>query len=68
LEAKKQSEGGYRFNIGYPDSLDWFRGARIRAVEAGLLPRVTVTVTFSSNLSDPRDDPPERKQAGDGEG
>jgi Protein of unknown function (DUF3800) len=49
----KNNPQGYRFNIGYPDLIDWFRGARLRAVEVGYLPRVTVTVTFSCDLSDP---------------
>ena len=57
----KNNPKGYRFNIGYPDLIDWFSGARLRAVEVGLLPQVT----FSSDLSDP--DAHERKVAG-GEG
>jgi hypothetical protein len=60
----KNNPQGYRFNIGYPDLIDWFRGARIRAVETGLLPRASIAVSFSSNLSDP----PERKERSDGEG
>ena len=32
--GRLSSDGGlYRFNVGYPDLLDWFRGARVRAVE-----------------------------------
>ena len=64
----KNNPQGYRFNFGYPDLIEWFRGARFRAVEAGLIPWVTLTVTFSSDLSDPEPTPPERKEVGDGEG
>ena len=52
-KSKRDELLGYRFNIGYPDLRDWFQGARVRAVDVGLLPRVTMTVTFSCDLSDP---------------
>jgi hypothetical protein len=64
----KNNPQGYRFNLGYPDLLEWFRGARVRAVEVGHIPRVTLTVTFSSNLSDYKRKPPERRERRDGEG
>ena len=46
----KNNPRGYRFNFGYPDLVDWFRGARARGVEVGLIPRVFVKVTFSSDF------------------
>jgi hypothetical protein len=48
---------GYRFNLGYPDLLDWFQGARQRGIEAGIFPRRTFTVSFSCDLSDPEPQP-----------
>jgi hypothetical protein len=49
----KRNPRGYLFNFDYTDLLKWFRGARSRAVEAGAIPKVTIEVTFSSDLSDP---------------
>jgi hypothetical protein len=47
----KKNPQGYSFNIGYADLLKWFRGARSRAIELGILPRQTIEVTFSCDLS-----------------
>ena len=62
----KNNPQGFRFNLGYPDLIEWFRGARVRAVEAGLIPRNTLTVTFSCNLADPEHKPPEEGRYGEG--
>ena len=61
----KNNPRGYRFNFGYPDLVDWFRGARARGVEVGLIPRVFVKVTFASDLSDP-DERRRRQREGEG--
>ena len=49
----KNNPAGYRFNFGYPELLEVFKEMRTRAVEVGLIPSFTMTVTFSCDLSDP---------------
>lgn len=49
----KNNPPGYAFNFGYLDLLDWFKGARVRGIQAGVLPGMTIKITFSCDLSDP---------------
>ena len=43
-----------KIDFGYPELLEVFREMRARAVDAGIIPRVTISVNFSGDLSDPK--------------